>query len=212
MVSSDANIVLASHMKFFYTLFLIAAFCSILAVVYLIHCWYFSVDVVFYSALLDVLIAAALTAILASAFRKRLLFTGLEQGLLVTVWLLAGYAFAISGPAVLDRSLSFYILEKLQQRGGGIRQDAMADMFVDEFMPEMRLVDVRLTEQEQSATIEIVNGCVRLTNKGQEIASFGRFFRNHLLPKHRLLTGVYSDALVDPFAHSLKGPRGYECH
>jgi hypothetical protein len=64
----------------------------------------------------------------------------------------------------------------LQQRGGGIRQDAMARVFVDEFMPEMRLVDVRLTEQEQSGTVQIVDGCVRLTEKGQELASFGFFF------------------------------------
>jgi hypothetical protein len=164
------------YMKFFWAFLLSAAFCCVLAVVYIIHCWYLPVEVVFYSALLDALIAAVLTAGLTLLLRKRLRLTGLEQCLLIMVWLLVGYGFAISGPAVLDRSLSFYILEKLQQRGGGIRQDAMARVFVDEFMPEMRLVDVRLTEQEQSGTVQIVDGCVRLTEKGQELASFGLFF------------------------------------
>lgn len=34
---------------------------------------------------------------------------------------LLAYGFAISVPTVIDRSLSMYILEKLQQRGGGIQ-------------------------------------------------------------------------------------------
>jgi len=100
----------------------------------------------------------------------------------------------------------------LQQRGGGIREDAIARVFVEEYLPEFRLVDVRLTEQLQSGTIEIVNGCVLLTARGQELASFSHFVRSTLLAKHRLLAGHYTDSLDDPFAKSAKGPQGYECH
>jgi hypothetical protein len=64
------------------------------------------------------------------------------------------------------------------------------------------LVDVRLTEQLQSGTIRIENGCVHLTPKGDRLASFSRFFRAHLLPKQRLLLDSYGDDLVDPFRHS----------
>jgi hypothetical protein len=105
-------------------------------------------------------------------------------------------------PAVLDRSLSFYILEKLQQRGGGIQQARFAEIFTQEYVKEHRLVDVRLTEQMESGTIKIDNGCVRLTAKGDRLATFSRFFRTHLLPKRRLLMGQYSDDLTDPFRHS----------
>ena len=84
----------------------------------------------------------------------------------------------------------------------------MARMFIDEYIPEMRLIDVRLTEQTQSGTIEIVNGCVRLTKKGQELASLSRFLRTHFLPKHRLLANVYTDVLVDPFANSPRARKG----
>jgi hypothetical protein len=138
-------------------------------------------------------------------------FTGFEKVLLVALWLVGGYAFAVTGPTILDRSLSFYILEKLQQRGGGVREDAIGTIFVTEYMPEFRLVDVRLTEQLQSGTIVIENGCVKLTEKGQRLASLSRFIRTHFLPKHRLLAGEYTDALVDPFVNSPPGPMGYEC-
>jgi hypothetical protein len=134
-----------------------------------------------------------------------------ELLLLSVIWVLGGYAFAISGPAVLDRSLSFYILEKLQQRGGGIREDAFPEVFTEEYMPEFHLVDVRITEQLQSGTIVVADGCVRLTPYGKRLASLSLFVRRHLLAKHRLLAGVYTDALVDPYAASRKGPIGYEC-
>jgi len=123
---------------------------------------------------------------------------------------LAGYAIAIAGPTVLDRSLSFYILEKLQQRGGGIRLDRMDEVFRDEYMREHQLVLVRVTEQVQSGTIEVRDGCVLLTPSGRRLAGFSRWFRLNLLPRHRLLGTHYTDALTDPFRDSRSG-YGYEC-
>jgi len=106
--------------------------------------------------------------------------------------------------------LSFYILEKIQQRGGGIQQARFKEVFTEEYLPEHRLVDVRLTEQLESGTIRIVDGCVVLTERGHQLATFSRAFRMHLLPKRRLLMGKYSDDLTDPFRSSGASP-GYEC-
>ena len=101
--------------------------------IHFLHVRFFTVDVVFYAAIGDALLAAVATGLLllASPFRA---FTPAERVLLALVWLLGGYAFAISVPTVIDRSLSFYILEKLDQRGGGIRQDAFQDVFTQEYM------------------------------------------------------------------------------
>ncbi|GAB5486345.1 MAG: hypothetical protein Pars93KO_27790 [Parasphingorhabdus sp.] len=165
-----------------------------------------------YSAMFDAALAAiVMTLVLFVLGRKRLPFDGFENALLVVIWLLGGYVFAISIPTVLDRSLSFYILEKLQQRGGGIEHARIGDVFVKEYLPEFRLVDVRLTEQLESGTIMIEDGCVKLTDRGRRLATFSRFFRQNLLPKKRLLAGEYTDALVDPFKDSPTTKMGYEC-
>ncbi len=177
-------------------------FLFLLLGVYWIHVRYVRVDVVFYAAIADVFIAAALAALMLFGMRYFAIFTGFEKTLLVVVWLLAGYSLAISVPTVIDRSLSFYILEKLQQRGGGIRQERFEEVFTREYVKEHRLVDVRLTEQLESGTIMIENGCVRLTEKGGAIAGFGRYFRANWLPKRRLLMGQYTDDLTDPFRKS----------
>ena len=175
------------------------AFVAVLIGVYWAWMRFGRVDVVFYSAIGCAVAAVALMAVPLYRARTFAGFTGLERLQLLAIWLLAGYAFAISVPTVIDRSLSFYLLEKLQQRGGGIRQDAFADVFSKEYMFEHRLVDVRLTEQLQSGTITIADGCVQLTPRGQRTARFSRWFRAHWLPRQRLLMGQYTDDLTNPF-------------
>jgi hypothetical protein len=170
--------------------------------IYWTHITFFPVNVVFYSAIFDGVLAALLTGLFAWRFRPFAVFTAFEKWQMLLIWLLTAYALAISVPTVLDRSLSFYILEKLQQRGGGIQESRFSEVFTQEYLKEHRLIDVRLTEQLESGTIRIENGCVLLTPKGRQLTVFSRFFRQHLLPKKRLLMGQYSDDLTDPFRHS----------
>lgn len=170
--------------------------------IYFIHVSYFKVSVVFYSAIVDAVIAVIVTLGLCLSLKWFRVFSAFEMLQFTCIWLLLGYSFAISVPTVIDRSLSFYILEKLQQRGGGIKLDAFDQVFTQEYVKEHRLVDVRLTEQQQSGTVVIENGCVKLTPWGQTLATSSRYFRNHFLPKQRLLMGQYSDDLTDPFRNS----------
>lgn len=185
-------------------------FSVVLIIVYYVHISYFRVGVVFYAAIADGVIAAALTGFVLRTAKFFRLLGSFEKLQLVIIWLLAGYAIAISVPTVIDRSLSFYMLEKLQQRGGGIKQKSFEQVFTQEYTREHHLVDVRLTEQLESGTIKIVNGCVKLTEKGASLASFSRYFRNNWLPKKRLLMGDYSDELTDPFRDS-RMPFNYMC-
>ena len=197
-------------MKFTVSLMLSLLFLVVLSVVYIVHVNYLKVNVVFYAALQDVFISVVIMSILIFSVLKIKSLNIFEKELLVIVWGLTGYCLAISVPTVIDRSLSFYILEKISQRGGGIRLENFEDVFVKEYLHEHRLVDVRLTEQQQSGTIIINDGCVNLTEKGQLISEFSRFFRQSLLPKQRLLMGEYSDDLTDPFRESI-GNISYGC-
>jgi len=185
-------------------------FLLLLLATYYAHVAFLAVDVVLYSALADAVIAAGISAALMLPSRPLRILNPFEKAQLVVIWLLAGFVFAISVPTVIDRSLSFYILEKLQQRGGGIRLDRFEEVFTQEYVKEHRLVAVRLTEQQQSGTIEIVGGCVKLTPRGRFVAEFSRYFRRHFLPRQRLLMGQYSDALTDPFRHS-RDNVDYQC-
>jgi hypothetical protein len=186
------------------------AFALLSCAIYYVHVQFFKVDVVLYSAGMDAALAAAAMTLLLFMRREFRVFNSFEKAQLGMMWLLGGLLAALAVPTVIDRSLSFYILEKLEQRGGAIAQARFADVFIHEYMNEYRLVDVRLTEQQVSGTIVIVNGCVKLTERGRRLAQFSRFFRTHMLPKHRLLAGSYTDDLTDPFRHS-KADVDYRC-
>jgi hypothetical protein len=189
-------------MKYLKLVAAIGLFICVLLLTYWIHVTFFKVNVVFYSSLIDAVIASFVTFALIKIIPKFNTFSLFESTQILLIFLLLGYTFAISIPTVIDRSLSFYTLEKLQQRGGGIKLAAFEQVYAQEYMKEHRLVDVRLTEQEQSGTIIIKNGCVTLTQWGKTLASFSKYFRNHLLPKQRLLMGEYSSDLTDPFRSS----------
>ena len=187
------------------------AFVVFLLLIYYLHITFFNINVIFYSAIADAMVATFLASLIfysATYFRP---FNWFEKTQLIIIWLLTGYAFAISVPTVIDRSLSFYILEKLQQRGGGIKLNSFEKIFTQEYVKEHHLVEVRLTEQVESGTIQIEDGCVKLTGKGKKIASFSRMFRRNFLPKHRLLMGKYSDDLINPFINS-SSDSSYLCH
>lgn len=197
-------------MKLTRTIVACTLFVILLLATYYVHICFFNVNVVFYAAIADGVLAALITMALLFSVDYFRVFGGFEKILLLVIFLLAGYSFAISVPTVIDRSLSFYILEKLQQRGGAIKQESFEQVFTQEYVKEHRLVDVRLTEQLESGTIVIKNGCVKLTEKGGAIASFGRYVRAHWLPKKRLLMGQYTDDLTDPFRKSAES-MDYKC-
>ena len=198
-------------MKIFNALIVLFAYLTLLFIVYFLHVQYFHVDVVFYSAIFDAALTGFLIYLVFECSNIFVVFNTFEKTQLVVICLLLGYSLAISVPTVIDRSLSFYILEKIKQRGGGIQQSKFEEIFAKEYVKEHRLVDVRLTEQQQSGTIEIENGCVKLTKRGEAIVTFSRFFRQNMLPKQRLLMGSYTDVLTDPFRDSDKDS-DYKCH
>jgi len=191
-------------LKFFAAVLLIAAFMLVFLAINTLHFLYFPVSVVLYDSIVDAGLALALFALFYLLVGRRwFAFTGLEATLIGLVGGLLCFNYAITVPAVIDRSLSIYILEKLAQRGGAIKLDAFPEIFIKEYMVEHRLVDIRLTEQLQSGTIRIEDGCVRLTPRGERISGVTRFYRTHLLPKRRMIMGVYTDDLTDPFRNSI---------
>jgi uncharacterized membrane protein (DUF373 family) len=186
-------------MKLYKALLASLFFILILLCVYYVHIAYFKINVVLYSAVFDVGLATLATSVLLFNTGHFKPLGSFEKLQLSAIWLLGGCVLALSIPTIIDRSLSFYLLEKLQQRGGKIQQARFEDVFTKEYMKEHRLIDIRLTEQEQSGTITLVDGCVILTKKGAWFATFSRHFRAHFLPKQRLVMGKYSDDLTDPF-------------
>lgn len=145
----------------------------------------------FFAALSDVCISIFFIALLLFFIDKKSILSKFEKLLLIIIFSLLGYVLSMSIPALIDRSLSFYMLEKLQQSHVGIDRKKFDELFIKDFVKQYNMIDVRLTEQLTSGTIFIENDCVKLTIKGQMIAEFSNNFRRHWLPAERLIINNY---------------------
>ena len=186
--------------KLNYSFVILIFFIFIAVSVNIFHNIYFNVNVVFYSALFDITVALILTIILSKFFKLFLQFNFFELILICSICMCCGYIYAITIPTVIDRSLSIYFLEKIKQKGGGIKSDLVGQLISNEYIREYQVVAARVTEQIESGTISISNGCITLTPMGESIVVFTSYVRKNLLPKSRLLYNVYNDSLTDPFS------------
>lgn len=171
-----------------------------LAVNYL-HFEYLPVRVLLYACILDAIVASAIVAVPAFYLARKTI-DRTDAALAFALGNALVMIYAIMGPTVIDRSLSLYIVENVEQHGGAVRESAMRDIVVQEYLPEFHVVDVRITEQLRSGTLTLDHGCLRLTPRGHAIAAFVRWYRGVLLPRRRVVLGAESDALRHPFANT----------
>ncbi len=185
-------------------LFEIAGLALAIGVLFLVINWlhfqFLPVSVILYACILDTLAASAIVlGLYRFIWWKRTALVATEAGLTVIAANLLVLLYAVMGPTVIDRSLSIYIVQKVDMRGGEVAEAAMPAIFTDEYMPEFRLVDVRLTEQVTSGTLVIENGCISITPKGKLLSDFAGFYRKNFMPRKRVLMGEVTDQLTDPF-------------
>ena len=185
----------------------VAIYTVITVTTYWLYIHFFRVDVVFYAAIWACSLALLIYIFFIFITPLARYFNRLEVAQNIVICALLGYILAITFPTIIDRSLSFYFLEKIHQRGGGIQVNYLDFIFREEYIKEHRLMDVRLTEQLESGTVFIdPTNCIRLTSRGERLAKFSRFFRAYFLPPKRLIAGTYSNDLIDPFAQKIQVP------
>jgi hypothetical protein len=182
---------------------IVLAICATFFVVNYIHFQWLRVSVILYACVIDTVLASFIVLTLyAYLCWKRSGLTKSEVALAGVVGGLCALVYSVMGPTVIDRSLSIYIVEKLESRGGQIAHDAFKELIQREFMDEYRVADVRLTEQLTSGTARLEDGCIVLTARGEALAKFTHWYRATLLPKHRILLGAETDQLTHPLRDS----------
>jgi len=166
------------------------------------HIHFFRVNVIFYASLLDSLIALIFFLIIFLSSGMSKIYNYFELFAISCLLIFLGYSFSISVPTVIDRSLSFYYLEKIRQHDGAISKNSMREIFTGDFVDEYKVVEMRLTEQLSSGTIIMQGDCIILTKRGYFVTSFSDFFRKNFLANKRLILDQYSDDLTDPLRAS----------
>jgi len=157
--------------------------------------------VVLYSAIFDSTLASIITIIILWNRSYFKLFTRFEKLQIFLIYLLIGYSLSISIPTIIDRSVSIYLIEKIKSNGGSVKKSALKEL-VKDYITELQVIEVRLTEQLKSGNIIIENECVKLTKRGKIVSWLTYNFKKYFLPKKRLLLGEYDDDLTDIYKNS----------
>jgi hypothetical protein len=64
-----------------------------------------------------------------------------EKFLIIIILLQLGYNLIISVPTIIDRSLSFYLLEKINE----INKNDVEGLIINEYLKKMRVAEMRIT-------------------------------------------------------------------
>jgi len=83
-------------------------------------------------------------------------------------FLLLSYSFVITIPALLDRSISIFMISVIaQERDEGVGEDAIQDIFLAGYVDGKSVVRKRLNEQLASRNIVMEKGTYKITERGK---------------------------------------------
>lgn len=155
-----------------------------------LHFRLFRVRVVLYATLFDAVVACGgFVALYAVAGVRAFPQPPSFVGVCVLAALLACVLYAFVFPAIFDRSLSLYLLSKVDERGGRVTVAELGVLSSVDYVREMRVVEQRIEEQVASGTITVEGDAVRLTARGRRVLRVSSLFRAWLLPATRAGSG-----------------------
>ena len=150
-----------------------------------IHFNFFNVNVILYTLLFDLIVSLLVVVIGLAIINKKFY---LNKNLLLTILFLIAtsqalviYAFVV--PTAIERSLSVYLLERLESNQGMLSISAFNIIAKHEYFNDMNVVETRIDEQIATGSIIIVSGKVVLTDKGKVLIKVFSFIKKYLLPQ-----------------------------
>lgn len=139
--------------------------------------FYSGLRTIAYSLLLNLVLVAGLRAFLRGRFpavaalvNTKLVFPA------VVAYLLVSYSFVITIPALLDRSISIFIIATVAQSGpGGADVESIQRRFLAGYVGGTSTVEKRLEEQLASGDMTEDGGIYRITDRGRFVYSTNVF-------------------------------------
>lgn len=127
-----------------------------------------SVDILFYRGLLLAGVAALILAILAVPMARRWPQIDLSTGIgAVALSLAFNITFLIVIPVTIDRSVTVFLLSRIEASPAPMDELALRQRFIREYLGDMRQVQRRIDEQSKSGNISVdAQGKVHITPQG----------------------------------------------
>jgi hypothetical protein len=134
-----------------------------------------SVPLLFYRGVMIAFLCAILLAMAASIAARR--YSALDLPTViggVALSLAFNISFLIVFPVTFDRSITMFLLARIERQDGQLDPRALEQVYVREYLGDMRQIDRRIAEQTVSGNIRVVDGHIHITPQGRRLLSGGR--------------------------------------
>lgn len=134
-----------------------------------------SISLLFYRGVLVAFAGAMLLAMLATLAARRCTVLDLPTVVgAVALSLAFNISFLIVFPVTFDRSITMFLLARIEQRDGQLDAQGLQQVYIHEYLGEMRQIDRRIREQAMSGNIRVEDGRIFITPQGRRLLRGGR--------------------------------------
>jgi len=166
-----------------YGVLMFVLFLVIYPIQHFLNPFFFKSHALFYDLVTEMIFCVIISffSILLIWYRKINLFT---QIVWVVLCITIGSLYLLLIPTVLERSLSIYMLSKLDPNSKVYSSNWEANIEINYFK-DYKVFETRLIEQKVSGSIvEDVDGFISITDRGERIVRLTSFYRNLLVDKY----------------------------
>ena len=176
----------ANNGKFFNNYLILAiGYIGLFFIVNAIHFHFFNPQVILYSLLFDLIVSLMIVVISLVIINKTFF---LYKNALFTLFFLIStsqalviYAFVV--PTAIERSLSVYLLERLESSQGMLSISDFNNIAEHDYFNDMSVIETSIDEQVSTGSIVIIDNKVVITDKGKRLVKIFSFVKRYLLPK-----------------------------
>lgn len=135
-----------------------------------------SIPLLFYRGLLLAFLGALLLAIAMAVAGRRFAILDLPTAVgAVALSLAFNISFLIVFPVTFDRSMTMFLLARIERQDGQLDARGLERVYVREYLGDMRQIDRRVAEQSLSGNIRVEQGRIHITPQGRRLLTGGRW-------------------------------------
>ncbi|CAM8648001.1 MULTISPECIES: hypothetical protein [Sphingobium] len=135
-----------------------------------------AIPLLFYRGVLIAFIGALLLGLLLAIAARRITALDLSTGVgAVALSLAFNISFLIVFPVTFDRSITMFLLARIERQDGQLTPPMLEKLFVREYLGDLHQIDRRMSEQTLSGNIvQHDDGRIALTPQGRRLLSSAR--------------------------------------
>lgn len=132
------------------------------------------VAILFYRGVAIAGVVAFLLLVAGIAARHRLRLAPETLVGAVALSLAFNISFLIVFPVTFDRSITMFLLARIERQDGQLDARGLEQVFVRQYLGDLRQIDRRIAEQSLSGTIRVERGRIHITPQGRRLLKGAR--------------------------------------